>query len=97
MDELKAKSSAEAKDLESSFDKWVKFYKENPGSLPKGVQSLPGKVVHMNLSRSAMSPPLSWRSACGWNFYGSNFIFVGPEVTISCQKCKMLCAKSQGG
>ena len=41
--------------------------------MPKKVQSLPSRVVHLNIARSAMSPPLAWKSACGWNYYGGGF------------------------
>ena len=37
------------------------------------------------------------RSACGWAFYGSNFVCVSAEAEVTCQKCKVLCAKTQGG
>ena len=77
------------------FHYWVNFYKENPGTLPSKVQSVTGKVVHINLTKSAASPPLSWRTACGWSYYGSNFIFQNSEAVVNCQKCNGLCAKMQ--
>jgi hypothetical protein len=73
----------------------TKLYKENPGSMSKKIQSLSSKVIHLNLSRSAASPPLTWRTACRWNYDGSDFVFTDPETEVSCQKCRKLCAKTQ--
>ena len=57
------------------------------GNLPKLVQSLAGKVVHENVALIASSPPVTWRTKCGW-FYGrSNFHFVNA-MEVTCQKCK---------
>eukprot|EP00435_Cladocopium_sp_Y103_P064633 s1151_g26.t1 len=80
MGELKSVLDKKDEERDKEFDQWVRFYKGNPGSLPKKVQSLPSKVVHWNLAHSAMSPPLTWKSACGWCFYASNFVFAEPEV-----------------
>ena len=93
MDALKEDVERKDVETEENINYWVNFYKENPGTLPQKVQSLPGKTVHMNLARSAASPPISWRTACGWSFYGSKFVFADPGQEITCQKCLALCAK----
>lgn len=82
-------------DQEVMLDYWAKFYKENPGTLPKKVQSSTSKVIHINLSKSAASPPLTWKTACGWGYYGSNFVFQDAEAVVTCQKCLGLCARTQ--
>ena len=91
------KKAALSKDKEKveALKTWIKLCKDNPTSLPSRVQSLPSKVIHWNLAKAAASPPVSWRAACGWAFYGSNFVFAGAEAEVTCQKCKTLCAKSQ--
>ena len=95
--DFKKAISAKDKERAETIENWAKLYQENPTCLPSRVQSLPSKVIHWNLAKAAASPPLSWRSACGWAFYGSNFVFVNGDAEITCQKCKQLCAKSQGG
>lgn len=95
MKQLREEVDKKEADQEVTFDYWVNFYKENPGTLPKKVQSINSKVVHINLSKSAASPPLTWKTACGWGYYGSNFVFQEAEAEVTCQKCLGLCAKSQ--
>ena len=92
---LKGDIQKKGKDFEEKIESWAKLYKENPGMLPKKVQSITGKVAHYNLARSTASPPITWRTACGWSYYGSQFTFVEPEENVTCQKCRLLCAKSQ--
>eukprot|EP00435_Cladocopium_sp_Y103_P003205 s166_g1.t1 len=84
--ELKAEVQEKHKENDAQFDNWAKIYKENPGSLPRKLQSLPSKVIHWNLARSTASPPITWRTACGWSYYGSNFTFTEPDVELTCQK-----------
>ena len=74
---------------------WNKIMKENQTALPKKVQSISGKLVHWNLTVPATSPPVSWKTMCGWYFYGSNFVFVDQAAPLTCMKCVGLCAKSQ--
>ena len=95
MEELKADVQKKGVECSSKVDTWAKFYKENPGTLPKKIQNTSGKVVHANLTRSTSSPPITWRTACGWAYYGSQFVFVEPEAEVTCQKCLQLCAKMQ--
>ena len=95
MDELKGTMDKKGKENEEQINNWAKFYKENPGTLPRKLQSISGKVTHLNLARSTSSPPVTWRTACGWAYYGSHFCFVEPETTITCQKCLLLCAETQ--
>ena len=70
----KVKNQQEEADKFQSF--WNSVMKENQTALPKKVQSISGKVIHWNLTGPSTSPPVSWKTACGWYFYGSNFTFV---------------------
>eukprot|EP00435_Cladocopium_sp_Y103_P074181 s120_g47.t1 len=81
--ELKAEVQEKHRENDAQFDNWAKIYKENPGTLPRKLQSLPSKVIHWNLARSTASPPITWRTACGWSYYGSNFTFTDPDVELS--------------
>eukprot|EP00435_Cladocopium_sp_Y103_P026763 s1801_g6.t1 len=95
IEELKGNVNAKNDEREKVLEKWVNFYRDNPGTLPRKILSLPSKVIHWNLAKSAASPPLTWRTACGWSYYGSNFTYADAEAEITCQKCKGLCARSQ--
>eukprot|EP00435_Cladocopium_sp_Y103_P056771 s1426_g19.t1 len=95
IEELKGNLEAQGEENEKTLEKWTALYKDAPGTLPQKIMSLPGKVVHWNLAKSAASPPLTWRTMCGWSYYGSNFTFVGADTDLTCQKCLGLCAKTQ--
>ena len=95
INEFKKAALSKDKEKVEALETWIKLCKDNPTSLPSRVQSWPSKVIHWNLAKAAASPPVSWRTACGWAFYGSNFVFTGAEVEVTCQKCKTLCARSQ--
>ena len=74
---------------------WTELAKEAQGKLPARVQSIRQQVVHKNLAISVASPPMGWRTACGWAFYGNNFVFVENDCEVTCDKCKGLCAGQQ--
>ena len=75
-------------DLKAKMKKLEKDCGAEGGNLPSLVQSLAGKVVQYNVSLVASSPPVTWRTKCGW-FYGkSNFCFVQRLAEVSCLKCK---------
>ena len=76
---------------------WTELAKEAQGKLPARVQSIRQQVVHKNLAISVASPPMGWRTACGWAFYGNNFVFVENDCEVTCDKCKGLCAGQQWG
>ena len=82
--ELRGELQTQSIDHSKTLEDWMTLFRDNPGTLASKLQSLPGEVVHWNLARSASSPPLSWRTACGWSFYGSNFTFVEPEADLTC-------------
>eukprot|EP00435_Cladocopium_sp_Y103_P029770 s454_g7.t1 len=86
IEELKGNVNAKNDEREKVLEKWVNFYRDNPGTLPRKILSLPGKVIHWNLAKSAASPPLTWRTACGWSYYGSNFTYADAEAEITYAK-----------
>ena len=78
---VKAELTLKMKELEKDCS-------EGGGNLPKLVQSLTGKVTHYNVALVASSPPITWRTRCGWFFGRSNFCFVQGVGTVNCLKCK---------
>ena len=60
----------------------------NGERLPPYVQALGSRVIHDNWDMSSCSPPLAWRTKCGWQYNKSDFIFnttgTGGE---RCKKC----------
>ena len=79
------KSTAE---IEEKMAELGRQCSDEGGCLPKLVQSLGGKVTHVNVALIASSPPVTWRTRCGW-FYGrSNFCFINSGSEITCLKCK---------
>ena len=102
-DEWKAALEEEIKAMKESMEgsreeweekerSWTELAKEAQGKLPARVRSIRQQVVHKNLAISVASPPMGWRTACGWAFYGSNFVFVENDCEVTCDKCKGLCA-----
>lgn len=89
---MKADMDGSKEEWQKKEKAWAELSKEVHGKLPAKVQSIRQQVVHKNLALSVASPPLGWRTACGWSFYGNNFVFVGNECEVTCDKCKGLCA-----
>ena len=56
MDALKEDVERKDVETEENINYWVNFYKENPGTLPQKVQSLPGKTVHMQFGQVGSIP-----------------------------------------
>ena len=94
---LKVKVKDATKEDKEKKELWKKLSKETQGRLPQKVQSRRQQVVHLNLARSVASPPIGWRTACGWHFYGNNFVFVENDCEVTCDKCKGFCAEPQRG
>ena len=94
---LKVKVKDASEENKEKRELWKKLAREAQGRLPLKVQSCRQQVVHLNLARSVASPPIGWRTACGWSFYGNNFVFVDNEAEVTCDKCKGFCAESQRG
>ena len=67
----------------------------NGGRLPPYVQALGSRVIHDNWDMSSCSPPLAWRTKCGWQYNKSDFIFnttgTGGE---RCKKCLELARRT---
>ena len=88
------------KDLKETKDNmvfWKDLYTKNVGTLPSRVLSITSKVIHVTTPASTWSPPITWRTTCGWRFYGSNFCFVEGEENPTCAKCQHQGAVVQGG
>ena len=94
---LKVKVKDVTEEDKEKKELWRKLARETQGKLPLKVQSRRQQVVHVNLARSVASPPIGWRTACGWHFYGNNFVFVENICEVTCDKCKVFCAESQRG
>ena len=94
---LKVKVKDATKEDKEKKELWKKLSKETQGRLPQKVQSRRQQVVHLNLARSVASPPIGWRTACGWHFYGNNFVFVENDCEVTCDKCKGFCEEPQRG
>lgn len=90
---LKKTTSAQGAELEKATEMWQNLENQQEGTLPSKVLSLRTKTVHVNMARIAASPTASWRTLCGWHFYGNNFIFDKEIAQVSCQKCLSFCAK----
>lgn len=81
METVKMDIEAKMKDLEKECE-------TGGGRLPPLVQSLAGKVVHVNVALVASAPPVTWRTRCGWFFGKSNFCFINGSADVTCLKCK---------
>lgn len=81
METVKMDIEAKMKDLEKECE-------TGGGCLPPLVQSLAGKVVHVNVALVASAPPVTWRTRCGWFFGKSNFCFINGSADVTCLKCK---------
>lgn len=88
---FKSKVSQEVKASKDMVIFWKDLFDKNVGNLPPQVLSGNSKVVHNNVQCPTTAPPLTWRTACGWRYYGSNFSFLNAE-TVTCAKCLQLCA-----
>lgn len=84
-------------ELNETMDFWKIIAKTEEGQLPAKVSCRSSRVVHYNNARVAASPPCTWRSACGWAYYGGNFMFESNSVEITCVKCLNLHAEQRGG
>ena len=79
-----------AKDMKEAKDNvvfWKELYDKKVGSLPATVISTSSRVTHRTVTASTWSPPVTWRTVCGWRFYGSNFSFLEGENVPTCTKC----------
>lgn len=77
------------KQLEMRFDNYTKF-------LPAFVISHRAHVVHRNNKIFLCSPSYMWKTACGWNYYSSDYEFTEDMGTkVSCQKCMAMTSAPQ--
>lgn len=90
---LKRMTATHGEELEKAAEMWQNLETQQEGTLPTKVLSLRTKVVHLNMAKVAASPTASWRTMCGWHYYGNNFVFDKEMAVVSCQKCQTFCAK----
>ena len=61
---------------------------DNEGRLPPFVQTLGSKVVHINWDMTSCTPPLAWRTLCGWHYHKSDYVFTTKAAGGDrCKKC----------
>ena len=94
---LKKKMTSQGEELEKAAELWQNLESQHESAVPCKVLSLRTKTVHYNMAKVAASPTASWRTQCGWYFYGNNFMFEKENVKVNCQKCLAFCAKQWGG
>ena len=91
----------DTKGSHSNLEKAIKELENRMGTaakyLPNLVKSVKQQVVHLNTRTLLYSPPIGWRTRCGWYFHASNYEFAeGDNTMVSCSKCQ-LSALGQGG
>ena len=94
---LKVKLEGSSKEVQDLANQFEEFQSKGGGNLPPFVQSMSSKMIHFNISLVATSPPMTWRTKCGWHYSGSQYIFLNkaePHLP-QCAKCKA--AQVQGG
>ena len=74
------------------LDAEVKVMKERGSRrgdrLPLLVQATASKIVHQNMDIPNCSPPLSWKTRCGWHYFKSEFVFITEVGSWPlCKKC----------
>ena len=94
-DNFKKSVKEDQKLLKEAANFWENLYNSSGGNLPTKLQSLNSKVVHLNQPTPTSSPPVTWRSVCGWHYYGSHFSFVQGDLEVNCTKCLTLSANRQ--
>ena len=90
VDKLKGKMEGADKDVRNLASQFEKLQMTEGGLLPSLVQSRASKTIHINIALVATSPPVSWRTRCGWHFASSQYVFVNkvePQFP-QCAKCK---------
>lgn len=97
LDNFKKSVKEDSKLLKEAANFWENLYNTSGGNLPPKLQSLNSKVTHFNQPTPSASPPVTWRTMCGWHYYGSHFTFVQGEMVVNCAKCVQLNAIRQGG
>ena len=79
---------------QSSLEKAIKELENRMGTaakyMPNLVKSVRQQIVHLNTRTLMYSPPIAWRTRCGWYFHASNYEFAdGDSTMVSCAKCQM--------
>ena len=97
VEEFKRDSRKAILSLSSEVEDLAKNY-GSPAETPPYVQSMASKVIHQNLTPVTCTPPILWRTRCGWQFKDGNFCFVASSLQVTCAKCLVyMDAQTQGG
>ena len=97
VEEFKRDSRKAIRSLSSEVEDLAKNY-GSPAETPPYVQSMASKVIHQNLTPVTCTPPILWRTRCGWQFKDGNFCFVASSLQVTCAKCLVyMDAQTQGG
>ena len=94
---IKKDNENQSTELAETMEFWKHIAKTQEGKLPSKVICRSTGVIHYNAAKVAASPPFTWRSLCGWAYYGGNFMFESETTTPTCAKCLNLHATQRGG
>ena len=94
---IKRDNENQSTELAETMEFWKHIAKTQEGKLPSKVACRSTGVIHHNAAKVAASPPFTWRSLCGWAYYGGNFMFESETTTPTCTKCLNLHATQRGG
>ena len=60
----------------------------NNGKLPPYIQALNSRIIHHNWNMTSCTPPLAWKTLCGWHYHKADYMFVWSEDGGKvCKKC----------
>jgi hypothetical protein len=76
------------KAMDFKIESMKKRANKNNGRLPPFVRLLDSKIVHHNWNMTACTPPLAWKTMCGWHYHKSDYMFLASEEGGQvCKKC----------
>lgn len=75
-----------AMDLE--VESLKKRNERNNGKLPPYIQALGSRITHHNWNMTSCTPPLAWKTLCGWHYHKADYMFISSEEGGKvCKKC----------
>ena len=76
------------KAMDFEIESMKKRADRNNGRLPPFVRLLDSRIVHHNWNMTACTPPLAWKTMCGWHYHKSDYMFLASEEGGQvCKKC----------
>ena len=74
--------------LDIEVENLKKRNEKTQGRLPPFVQTLCSGMIHHNWNMTSCTPPLAWRTLCGWHYHKADYMFtMTDEGTKVCRKC----------